>query len=619
MKSRTSFFDKTVFLKDLTRFCPAWILYILTLVVAGTIMAGSFVSRYYTEFSIGAHMSEYLQYMGIIHLIFALLNAQLLFGDLFKTKLANALHALPLRRETWFGTHVVAGILFCLVPNLGLVAVFTFLLEEFWFLAWYWLLAVMLQYLFYFGLAVFACMCVGSRFAQSVIYGLCSFGAWLMYWTLDVIYMPLIPGIAITFELLSPFCPLIYGFSNVPFDVSVKRYDGRNDLIESETVKMFPEVWMYLAVIAAIGVVLLILARQMYRKRNLECAGDFIAVSWLKPVFLVLYTLSMGMIFQYVIGLFGGPGMVFLIVGLLVGFLSGTMFLERTTKIFHKRMFAGLAIFAAVLLGSMGITALDPLDLEHWVPDPAQIRTLTFHGPGCAYSETVYLSDGTLAVHPHADRARITEIHQTILANEIPVLEEKETTAPSYVDPYYAIADTFYGSYGYYSAPAYTNGFLVSFDYALNNGVYLSRVYAVAFDSPVEEKIVAFMNQPDQVLGIAEEKWQTQLSRFYLPLEGRSYLYPSYEESRALMDAILADCEAGTMAQHDYFHEEAGVYLTVRFGDSHLGTAGSFNITVYPEAVNTVAWMMERDLYQLPEDTPDDVPELQIPDGEQPG
>lgn len=596
MKSRTSFFDRTVFVKDLTRFAPALILYSIVLVILGTI-TGTRTTYTYGEISVAGQLDGALDAMIIINFLFALLNAQLLFGDLFNTKLTNALHAMPIRRETWFGTHVISGLVFHLVPSAIFAVVFAFLCGELWLTAWCWLGAVLLQYLFFFGLAVFACLCVGSRFAQGVVFGLCSFGAWLLFWTVDTIYMPLIPGISITFELFSPFCPIIYGFSHQPFSVNIKYWDGMSSRIEWQRLEQNPEGWMYLGIIAVIGIALLLIALQLYRRRNLEVAGDFIAVSWLKPVFLICYTLSVGVITYYLLSNFAVLSTVFLILGLLVGFVSGTMFLERTVKVFHKRMLTGLAVFAVFVLGTMGLTVLDPLGLEYWVPNVDQIKTVTITLPGYSV-QTGALLDTTQFNSRTAER--ITQIHRAALTDStIPV---EAFAATDDTDLYY---DSYSATYYFYHFTSAHNddGYLISISYTLEGGIYMYRSYGIAYECPASELVMDFMNEPEQVINTTRD-WKGQLDRFYLPREGTTYLYPSYAEAQALMDAILADCEAGTMLQHDCFHEERGVSLEVRFGDSHKKTAGTFMITVYPEAVNTRAWMEERGLYVLPEEVP---------------
>ena len=600
MKCRVSCFNKTALWKDLTRFCPAWILYSIALAIAAFVMSGGIAYRY-TEWSPAKGMHEYLFYMGFISAGFALLNAQLLFGDLFNTKLTNALHALPLRRETWFGTHVIAGISFCLIPNLVLSLAFIPLLGDLWLVSLCWFGAVSLQYLFYFGLAVFACMCVGSRFAQGAIFCIGAFCGWLLYMVVSVFYIPLIPGITLAASVFYFLCPMLHTLNgNAPYEVVVKYYDGVTNKIERVTMNQNPEGWIYLVGAALIGIVLLALALVMYRKRNLEYAGDFIAVSWLKPVFLVLYTLAMGMAFlngASYIG--GGAHIAFMIAGLLVGYLSGTMFLERTAKVFHKRMFIGLATFAAVLLGSMGVVMLDPLDLEHWVPDPAQVKRVYFSGPGISYSTARYNSDGTIntQLNPVAPD-QFTQIHQSILENELPVLETKPTEPIPTDDPAMIYSDVYYYGdyYYYYGAPQYTNGFVVSFEYELSIGVYLSRDYQVAFDSPAAQQVEKVMNVPYIALYGDHSDWQKGIDKFRIrPEDGSNYLWPTPEQSTALMNAIFADLEAGTAAQHDYFHEEGSkVYrLSLMYGDTNKSNYGSINITVYADMENTVRWLQE--------------------------
>jgi hypothetical protein len=101
MKSRISFFDKTVIRKDITRFLPLWLVYF----IGGTLvmLVSTIESR---PESLARSLGTYIGLFGIINLVYALLAAQLLFGDLYNFRLCNALHAMPLRRETWFFSHV---------------------------------------------------------------------------------------------------------------------------------------------------------------------------------------------------------------------------------------------------------------------------------------------------------------------------------------------------------------------------------------------------------------------------------------------------------------------------------------------------------------------------------
>ena len=64
-------------------------------------------------------------------------------------------------------------------------------------------------------------------------------------------------------------------------------------------------MWTYIAICTAIGIGLMALALLLYRRRRLECAGDFIAVKPLGPIFSVIFTLTAGCIFALFSSMFG--------------------------------------------------------------------------------------------------------------------------------------------------------------------------------------------------------------------------------------------------------------------------------------------------------------------------
>ena len=142
MKSRTSFFNKTVFKKDLTRFAPAWGVCTILMLLALISMADRSYAYYRLQ-----NVRDSITVMSWLNLIYAAVVAQLLFGDLFQSRMCNALHALPLRRESWFGTHVVSGMAFSLLPNLviALLGLPILRLETGWSAVFWWLLASELQ------------------------------------------------------------------------------------------------------------------------------------------------------------------------------------------------------------------------------------------------------------------------------------------------------------------------------------------------------------------------------------------------------------------------------------------------------------------------------------------
>lgn len=116
MKSKTSFFNKTVFKKNLTRFAPVMAVYTLCLIL-GMMMLYQINEEMGRTFWFASRIAGNLQLMGLVNLLFAPLVAMLLFGDLYNSRMCNALHAMPMRRETLFLTNVVSGLLFSMIPT----------------------------------------------------------------------------------------------------------------------------------------------------------------------------------------------------------------------------------------------------------------------------------------------------------------------------------------------------------------------------------------------------------------------------------------------------------------------------------------------------------------------
>ena len=113
MKSRISLCNKTVFWKDIVRFAPLWVLYMAIGLL--TLMPDN---EQGTVFIWSRNVSQNIGYMSIVNLVYGVLCALLLFGELFDARLSRTLHATPVRRETRFLSHVLAGMCFSLIPNL---------------------------------------------------------------------------------------------------------------------------------------------------------------------------------------------------------------------------------------------------------------------------------------------------------------------------------------------------------------------------------------------------------------------------------------------------------------------------------------------------------------------
>ena len=205
MKSRTSSFNPTVFKKDITRFAPCWGSYLILLLLVLTSIAGD--SEAYWRLR---NMPDAIVAMGWINLIYAAVVAQLIFGDLYLSRLCNALHAMPMTRGGWFVTHTASGLAFSVVPNLVimLAALPMMRLGAGWTSLLWWLLASELQYLFFFGVAVLCVMLSGNRLGHLALYAMINFAGLGAWWLASVIYEPLLYGVQFNGERFYPFSPV---------------------------------------------------------------------------------------------------------------------------------------------------------------------------------------------------------------------------------------------------------------------------------------------------------------------------------------------------------------------------------------------------------------------------
>ena len=192
MKSRISFFDKAILRKDITRFAPLWAIYLI-----GGLLVMLMVQSGRPSSHVARTLAQTIGPFSVINLVYALLCAQLLFGDLFHSRLCNALHALPLRRETWFVSHVVSGLAFSLVPHLIAVILMVPMLQGSWFVGLIWVLGMTLEFLCFFGIGVFSMFCTGNRFAAVAVYAILNFASLIAYWFVSTIYEPMLYGVSI--------------------------------------------------------------------------------------------------------------------------------------------------------------------------------------------------------------------------------------------------------------------------------------------------------------------------------------------------------------------------------------------------------------------------------------
>ena len=551
MKLRTSFFNPTVFKKDLTRFAPTWALY-----TVGLFMMLAVCLDAPSDYRKAESIVETISLMAGLNLGYALLNGQLLFGDLFNSRHVNALHAMPLRRECWYFTHVVSGIAFSFVPNLVMALVASLMMGGGWMVPFWWLLAVTMQYVCFFGIAVLSALCVGNRFAMVLVYGIINFISLILYWFYDAIYEPLLYGVVVDSDIFNRFCPVVR-LASQGYEMVVINAETEASVVR--TVE-FGTGWGYAAICAAVGVAALAVALLLYRRRKLESAGDFMAVRPLEPVFLGLYTLSVAAFFQMFSELFSQSEYIFLGLGILIGFFTGLMLLERTIRVFQPKALLACVLVCVVFAGSMILTAVDVVGVTRRVPKAQQVA--------CVYITPSQYNFSGSSVHRMEDSENI----EKAVALHRAILDGKTTAVPLEDDTSVCIS------------------------YVLKNGKTIRRYYTgVDINSEAGQLVKYFYNRTEYILNGKPEDVLKGLKNVYF----FDYMYDHNANlpahiGQGLMEAVIADCEAGVMNQHWVYRAENTSVGWMEFEwVNEQGQSFCTSVEIPENAVNTIASLEE--------------------------
>ena len=544
MKSKISFFNSAVLKKDITRFFPLWILYALGALLTVLLLRES------SPRILASHILQLLPAMAILNFGYGFLSASVLFGDLFRPRMCNALHAFPLSRERWFLSHLTAGLLFSLIPNLltaGLLAAQT---EAYWLSALLWLGIMMLQYLFFFGVAVFSAMCAGSRLGMTAVYAGIQFLSALVFLFISTLYAPLLRGIAVEFGDYSFFCPL-WKLSSLTF--ATLQWDKAS---ASGYLSVNTGALVYVSAAAVIGLLFLTAALLLYRRRKLECAGDLIAVRPLRPIFLSVFALLSGVFFFLVAQLFNGSKYLFLIIGFSVGFFAGKMLLERSVKIFVPKVLLQFGCFAVAVALSLILTAADIFGIAGYVPPVSQIASVQLS------DGDVFADDPSYAFQEKTDLLLVQQLHQALLA-------EQPDTAPI--------------------------GRHIQITYRLKNGMTLRRYYNAQGQTGLTQ-IQQLYSKWQYVF--RTDDWDALFSQYHP--EVYSPDIPA-ELMAGFLHAIKQDCLAGTAVQDRSYHRHTGccktyIPVTITYRLDALYRIHFLQLDLYGCCSNAIAFLESHEI-----------------------
>ena len=627
MQSKTSFFNQTLFRKNLTRFWPLWV--VPTFVGALFPMAMlTHLLRYGPEGLFGRGADSYaLEFTGIyydvaayavpiISLCYAVLVALAVWSYLFNNRSTGLMHTLPIRREGLFLTNFLSGMTMMLVPYVVTGALCILISLCFGFFEpvgpLVTILAVLGDSLFYFCTATAAAFVTGNLFALPVLYFIFHFLAAGM----DVLISAFAGGFLFgvegnytgSLDFLSPTVYLMrhvgthheYEEVFVPDSLHGSLTADGIGYYDSKIISVTLEEAWIIAVYALVGVVLLAVAYALYRRRRSESAGDVVAVGWMKPVFrygvavcasmaggLALYMVFWGQ-FQSGSDYDAFPMLIAMVISGAIGYYAASMLLAKSLRVF-RGSWKGLAVTALCAAAICGVMKFDVFGIETRVPSADKIETLTFRIANNQYDLT-----------PETDAELIEEIRAAHLA----IAEDADYIRS--MDQNESRLATASGE----ELSAYNT---VRLTYHLKNGTTVIRRYRVPITADRLTQAGTYDFALDQLVNGNTMKAKRfhlndgcSAESGYIYLENRRDRDVSFgtHEALVLHEAVKRDIAAGTCGNYNWFDSgRAGQYaidlnLDFRIDEkAENGTTRTYydniNVALYPAMTHTVAALEE--------------------------
>lgn len=565
MRSKTLYFNGTLFRKNLSRFWPLWggaaflgslfplamLLNLMSLTQADRPAALDFTGLYY----------ETLNYaVPAISLLYAILCAMAVWSYLYNSRSVGLLHTLPIRREGLFLTNLLSGMAMMLIPYAVVGTLCLLISAAFGALDMGPYLVTVLgvagESLFFFASATLTAMVVGNLLALPALYLLLHFLAVLLEWLFGMLVQGFLFGLESGYQISSTaawLSPAVGLMEHVNVDRTYQEIPsiggGMDEVLQSVSLE---NSWV-IGVYALAGVVLLALAWLLYRRRRSESAGDVVAVGALRPLFryglaalaalvggVALYELVWRS-FRYEEYYEAAPMAVCMLIAGAIGYYAASMLLAKSLRVF-RGSWKGLVLVAAGCAAVCCVLHFDLLHVEDQVPQVQETETLEFWAAGNSY--TLY------GGRDDALMEQIRQLHQAIVA-------DKTYIAPRNADERLALTeDRLEASWA-----------SLRLKYTLKNGDQVRRWYSVPLTRDRLDQPQTYDGLLDALVNGEELKnrrlhrndptYQIAAGELYLEAS-RTHAALGSREAAAVLEAVYHDCDSGTWGTYDWFGNDNG-------------------------------------------------------------
>lgn len=386
MASRKSFFNPTLYVKNLLRFWPCWA---VTLLLGVMLLPVNLARELSFDLSRGriidlsdvAAFTTGLSYVVLISaFVLGILTAVVLSRYLFTARSANFFHTLPIRREGLLLTNTVAGLTMLWAPIL-LTALITMFVElSFGVFEPSSLGQLLLLYLgaslLFFGIGMLCCQLTGMTVAAIGLYVAVNFVIIVLFYVFGSILSLFLLGFSLSGvpRWVYNLTPLVNLFQCCERSYA---FTSNDELIRQLSRMDLPLIY------GAVGTALLGVSLLLCRVRPTERAGDLLSFGWLRPVFKLVCSIGAGVTLSVLtLGLYGideprFPILLLLtLVWSLVAYLIAEMLVRKSVKVFQRGVFLRWLASATLILLLFVVMRLDVFGFEHRVPDADRVENV---------------------------------------------------------------------------------------------------------------------------------------------------------------------------------------------------------------------------------------------------
>ncbi len=564
MKSGTSYFNPTLFKKNITRFWPVWALYALIWIYVLPVTCLITQQQAWWGDTPRARMIQFaneiphmLQAGAVLAFVFGVLTAMGVFSYLYNNRMAGMMHTLPIRREGLFLTSYLSGLTMLIGSN-ALVWLLTLGTEA---LSGYvdlytitvWFAGQSAMCLFFFSFAAFCAQFTGHLLALPAFYGILNFLAIVLTSLANMLFERYLYG----------YCDISAGMEETVFWLTpvVRLVNEVNWINPNGFGWRLLGVWE-LVIYAVVGLVLAGLALLVYRRRHIESAGDVVAVRVVRPIFKYGVGICAGLCIGFwVYAIFGYDALGSLTGSMLlwaaIGYFAAEMLLKKSFRVW--KAWKGCAVLLVVMVVGLTCLQMDAFGFSARVPAVNRVASVYIDGYGS------FPYDGGRDFTFETEDRRIIE--KTVALHQGFVNEHKNPDVyPGGETDYIRLRVTY----------TLDNGTVIRREYgeSLWQGCDLERVARDFYCDPEIAKLTYGLDLVDpEKLGNVEisSLWNTenQKNEYYnfaemIPAEER------YAAVRKVYDAVRLDFEAGNLGRRYLFDLEEGRQLNTCTTDLYL-------------------------------------------------